>query len=92
MAEFVAAGKGGQLVASLSPAIYSVTAAAPTFSSAIRVSDGRYFAKDGIEIVNFGPRAGSEGRSVDESVSIKSLQQSARILDAAFAKIFDYSS
>ena len=92
MAEFVAAGKGGQLVASLSPAIYSVTAAAPTFSSAIRVSDDRYFAKDGIEIVNFGPGAGSEGRSLDESVSINSWQQSARILDAAFANIFGYSN
>ena len=86
------AGKGGQLVSCLSQSIYAVTASAPTYSTAIGVSDGRYFAGDDIEIVNFGPGVGSEGHAVDESVSIKSLHESAEILDDSFSKLIGYST
>jgi succinyl-diaminopimelate desuccinylase len=85
------AGKGGQLVACLSQSIYAVTASAVDYSTAIGVSDGRYFAGDEIEIVNFGPGIGSEGHAVDESVSINSLYESAKILDDAFEKLIGYS-
>ena len=85
------AGKGGALIASLSQSISAVTAFAPVYSTAIGVSDGRYFSQDDIEIVNFGPGIGSEGHAVDESVSIRSLLESAKILDCAFDNLIGYS-
>ena len=56
----------GPLVTSLSDAISAVTGSPATFSTAIGVSDGRYFADDGIEIVNFGPGIGSDGHASNE--------------------------
>lgn len=85
------AGKGGLLVAALTQSIYSVTAATARFSTAIGVSDGRYFADDGIEIVNFGPGVGSEGHSVDESISLCSLTDCAHILDDTFSNLIGYA-
>ena len=70
----------GPLVGALSDSIESVTGAPARFTTAIGVSDGRYFAGDDIEIVNFGPGAGTEGHAVDESVSLEALAESAEIL------------
>ena len=81
----------GPLVTSLSDAISAVTGSPATFSTAIGVSDGRYFADDGIEIVNFGPGIGSDGHASNESVSIDSLSTSALILDQAFNDLIGYS-
>jgi len=81
----------GPLVTSLSDAISSVTGSRARFSAAIGVSDGRYFADDDIEIVNFGPGIGSEGHASNESVSIESLRTSALILDQAFNNLIGYS-
>ena len=81
----------GPLVTSLSDAILSVTGSPGSFSTAIGVSDGRYFADDGIEIVNFGPGVGSDGHASNESVSIESLTESALILDQAFDDLIGYS-
>jgi len=81
----------GPLVTSLSDAISAVTGSPATFSTAIGVSDGRYFADDGIEIVNFGPGIGSDGHASNESVSIDSLSTSALILDQAFDNLIGYS-
>ena len=83
--------ESGSLVASLSTAIAAVTDSPATFSTAIGVSDGRYFADDDIEIVNFGPGIGSEGHASNESVSIESLTTSALILDEAFGNLIGYS-
>ena len=47
--------------------------------SAIGASDGRYFADDGIEIVNFGPGGGSEGHAANEFVLASELETSAAI-------------
>jgi acetylornithine deacetylase/succinyl-diaminopimelate desuccinylase family protein len=85
------AGKDGELVACLSQSIENVTGAAASFSTAIGVSDGRYFADDGIEIVNFGPGTGSQGHAVNESVSISSLHESGKILDDAFQNLIGYA-
>ena len=82
----------GPLVASLSNAISSVTGSPASFSGAIGVSDGRYFADDDIEIVNFGPGIGSEGHASNESVSIDSLRSSALILNQAFMNLIGYSA
>lgn len=81
----------GPLVKSLSDAIVAVTGSPARFSAAIGVSDGRYFADDGIEIVNFGPGIGSEGHASNESVSVDSLRTSALILDQAFDNLIGYS-
>lgn len=82
----------GPLVASLASAISSVTGSPASFSAAIGVSDGRYFADDDIEIVNFGPGIGSDGHASNESVSIDSLRTSALILDQAFMNLIGYSA
>jgi succinyl-diaminopimelate desuccinylase len=81
----------GPLVTSLSNAISSVTGLPARFTAAIGVSDGRYFADDDLEIVNFGPGIGSEGHASNESVSIDSLRTSALILDQAFSSLIGYS-
>jgi len=81
----------GSIVASLSTAIAAVTNSPAIFSTAIGVSDGRYFTEDDIEIVNFGPGIGSEGHASNESVSIESLTTSALILDEAFGNLIGYS-
>jgi len=85
------ADASGPLVTSLSNAISAATGSCARFSAAIGVSDGRYFADDGIEIVNFGPGIGSEGHACNESVSIESLRTSALILDRAFDNLIGYS-
>ncbi len=45
----------------------------------VGVFDGRYFARDGIEIIDFGPGEGSEGHAPNESTPIAQLEQAARI-------------
>ncbi|MCZ6605285.1 MAG: ArgE/DapE family deacylase [Alphaproteobacteria bacterium] len=51
----------------------------PAFLNATGVSDGRYFADDGIEIVNFGPGAGTQGHAANESVPVTELVDAALI-------------
>lgn len=81
----------GPLVASLAKSIAAVTRSPARFATAIGVSDGRYFADDGVEIVNFGPGIGAEGHASNESVSIESLRTSALILDHVFGDLIGYS-
>lgn len=83
-------GAAGPLVSTLRAAIESVTGAPAAFSSAIGVSDGRYFADDGIEIVNFGPGVGSAGHASNESVSIEALRQAARVLEQVVERLLGY--
>jgi succinyl-diaminopimelate desuccinylase len=80
----------GALVSIMRAAIQDVTHAPAAFSTAIGVSDGRYFADDGIEIVNFGPGVGSAGHSSNESVSIEELRQGARILEVTVERLLGY--
>ena len=49
------------------------------FLTAVGVFDGRFYANDGIEIVDFGPGAGSEGHAPNESVLIAELVDAALI-------------
>lgn len=83
-------GSDGPLVATLRAAIHDVTGAPAVFSSAIGVSDGRYFADDGIEIVNFGPGVGSAGHASNESVSIEALRQGAHVLELTVERLLGY--
>lgn len=83
-------GADGPLVSALRTAIHEVTRAPAAFSSAIGVSDGRYFARDGIEIVNFGPGVGSAGHASNESVSVEALRQGAQVLEQVVERLLGY--
>ncbi|MBI3517113.1 MAG: ArgE/DapE family deacylase [Proteobacteria bacterium] len=69
----------GALVLGFSAAIQAASGAPPRFLNATGVSDGRYFADDGIEIVNFGPGAGDQGHAANESVPIAQMVAAALI-------------
>ncbi len=71
----------GEMLTALRQSIEAVTGAPAAIGGAIGVSDGRYFADDRLEIVNFGPGVGSEGHAIDESVTFESLDTSARVLE-----------
>ena len=43
------------------------------------VSDGRYYADDGIEIINFGPGSGAQGHAANESVPVSEMVEAAGI-------------
>lgn len=77
----------GPLLTSLSRAICEVTGRPPNFTTAVGVSDGRYFASDGVEIANFGPGSGTAGHAVDESVSVDALMESAQILSRCLREL-----
>ncbi len=69
----------GALVTAFSGAIQAATQAPPKFLNATGVSDGRYFADDGIEIVNFGPGSGDQGHAANESVPVDQMVAAAHI-------------
>jgi acetylornithine deacetylase/succinyl-diaminopimelate desuccinylase family protein len=69
----------GALVKNFSAAIQTATGKPARFLNATGVSDGRYFADDGIEIVNFGPGSGDQGHAANESVPIDQMVQAALI-------------
>ncbi|MFY8107134.1 MAG: M20 family metallopeptidase [Elstera sp.] len=73
------APEGGQGVTAFQKAIQQVTGADARFLNATGVSDGRYFADDGIEIINFGPGAGAQGHAANESVPIDQMVTAAEI-------------
>jgi len=69
----------GALVQGFAAAIEAATGKPPRFLNATGVSDGRYFADDGIEIVNFGPGSGDQGHAANESVPIDQMVEAALI-------------
>ena len=73
------APRDGKLAAAFGPSIQSVTGQPMRFAEATGVSDGRYFAEDGIEIVNFGPGCSAQGHTANERVPIDEMTASARI-------------
>jgi len=73
------APQDGPLVSAFSAAIETVTGKAASFADSVGAFDGRFFADDGIEIVNFGPGEGSEGHKSNESLPADQLAVSARI-------------
>jgi acetylornithine deacetylase/succinyl-diaminopimelate desuccinylase family protein len=73
------APEGGQAVAAFKRAIEAQTGQEARFLTATGVSDGRYYADDGIEIVNFGPGSGAQGHAANESVPIAEMVEAAAI-------------
>jgi len=73
------APENGQAVAAFEAAVKNRTGHPVKFLNATGVSDGRYYADDGIEIINFGPGSGAQGHAANESVPIAEMVEAAEI-------------
>jgi acetylornithine deacetylase/succinyl-diaminopimelate desuccinylase-like protein len=74
-----AAPANGRTVAAFEAVVKKQTGRKVKFLNATGVSDGRYYADDGIEIINFGPGSGAQGHAANESVPIDEMVAAARI-------------
>jgi len=72
-------GRSGPGVAAFQEAIERTLGQPASFLDVVGVFDGRYFAGDGIEIIDFGPGEGHEGHAPNESTPIPQLEQAAQI-------------
>ena len=73
------APENGRAVAAFEAAVKQQTGRKVKFLNATGVSDGRYYADDGIEIINFGPGSGAQGHAANESVPIAEMVEAAKI-------------
>jgi acetylornithine deacetylase/succinyl-diaminopimelate desuccinylase family protein len=73
------APENGAAVAAFEAAVKAQTRRKVKFLNATGVSDGRYYADDGIEIINFGPGSGAQGHAANESVPIAQMVEAAKI-------------
>jgi acetylornithine deacetylase/succinyl-diaminopimelate desuccinylase family protein len=73
------APENGRTVAAFEAAVRNKTGRKVKFLNATGVSDGRYFADDNIEIINFGPGSGAQGHAANESVPIAEMVEAAEI-------------
>jgi acetylornithine deacetylase/succinyl-diaminopimelate desuccinylase family protein len=73
------APENGQAVAAFEAVVKQHTGRKVKFLNATGVSDGRYYADDGIEIINFGPGSGVQGHAANESVPIAEMVEAADI-------------
>jgi acetylornithine deacetylase/succinyl-diaminopimelate desuccinylase family protein len=73
------APENGQAVAAFEAVVKKQTGRRVKFLNATGVSDGRYYADDGIEIINFGPGSGAQGHAANESVPVSELVEAAKI-------------
>ncbi len=73
------APENGQAVAAFEAAVKKQSGRKVKFLNATGVSDGRYYADDKIEIINFGPGSGAQGHAANESVPIAEMVEAAQI-------------
>ena len=73
------APENGAAVGAFEAAVKAHTGRTVKFLNATGVSDGRYYADDGIEIINFGPGSGAQGHAANESVPIAQMVEAATI-------------
>ena len=73
------APENGAAVGAFDAAVKKLSGRKVRFLNATGVSDGRYFADDGIEIINFGPGSGTQGHAANESVPIAEMLKAAEI-------------
>ena len=73
------APENGMAVGAFEAAIRAESGRKAKFLNATGVSDGRYYADDGIEIINFGPGSGAQGHAANESVPIDQMVEAANI-------------
>jgi len=69
----------GQTVAAFEAVVKKQLGRKVKFLNATGVSDGRYYADDKIEIINFGPGSGAQGHAANESVPIAEMVEAAKI-------------
>ena len=72
----------GPFVSALIAAIETHQGKSPEVLNALAASDGRFFARDGIEIVNFGPGDGTVSHAANEFVPLAVMVDTALILRA----------
>ncbi len=73
------APENGAAVGAFEAAVKAHSRRKVKFLNATGVSDGRYYADDGIEIINFGPGSGAQGHAANESVPISEMVDAAHI-------------
>src|SRR5260370_36673284 len=73
------APENGAAVGAFEAAVKAQPGRKVKFLNATGVSDGRYSADDGIEIINFGPGSGAQGHAANESVPIAQMVEAATI-------------
>lgn len=78
----------GPAASAFGAAVREVTGKPPERLNVVGASDGRYFARDGIEILVTGPGDGADSHIPNESVPLDELEQAARIHLAAAARLF----
>jgi acetylornithine deacetylase/succinyl-diaminopimelate desuccinylase family protein len=81
------APENGAAVGAFEQVIKKQTGRKVKFLNATGVSDGRYYADDGIEIINFGPGSGAQGHAANESVPIAEMVEAAQIQLAAVQRL-----
>ena len=85
------APENGRTVAAFEAVVNKQTGRRVKFLNATGVSDGRYYADDGIEIINFGPGSGAEGHAANESVPIAEMVEAAEIQLEVIEKLLSLS-
>jgi acetylornithine deacetylase/succinyl-diaminopimelate desuccinylase family protein len=78
--------KDGPGLSALAAAIEARLGRPPAFINALAVSEGRYFADDGIEICNFGPGDGATSHAANEHVPLDQMVDAAIILRDTVAR------
>jgi acetylornithine deacetylase/succinyl-diaminopimelate desuccinylase family protein len=73
------APENGAVVGAFEAAVRVRSGRKVKFLNATGVSDGRYYADDGIEIINFGPGSGAQGHAANESVPIVGMVEAVEI-------------
>jgi succinyl-diaminopimelate desuccinylase len=68
-------------------AIVELTGGEPERLNVVGASDGRYFARDGIEIIVFGPGDGGDSHRPDEFVSLDEMVDAALIQASVAARL-----
>jgi len=77
----------GPGISALMAAIEARRGRAPDIINALAVSEGRYFADDRIEIVNFGPGDGATSHAANEHVPLDQMVDGAIILRDTVARL-----
>ena len=85
------APRDGPGVSALAAAIEDRLGKPPEILNALAASDGRFFARDGIEIVNFGPGDGATSHAANEHVSLDQMVDAAMILRAFVERVLGFA-
>ena len=81
------APEDGAGVRAFRESIAAVTGRPPERLNVVGASDGRYFARDGLEIVVFGPGDGADSHKPDESIPVDELVAAALVQAGVVARL-----